>query len=53
MAGFRPYPLSPIANAAIKALVQQCGWGYGLEERDGTLHLRGMNQALVASCAWQ
>lgn len=53
MAGFRPYPLSPLVNATIRALLQKYTRSYGLEERDGALYLGWMNRALVASCAWQ
>lgn len=53
MAGFRPYPLSPLVNATIKALLQKYSGSYGLEERDGALYLGWMNRALVTSCAWQ
>lgn len=53
MAGFRPYPLSPLVNATIRTLLQKYSRSYGLEERDGALYLGWMNRALVASCAWQ
>ncbi|KNA24880.1 hypothetical protein SOVF_011520 [Spinacia oleracea] len=53
MAGFRPYPLSPLVNATIKNLLHKYSRSYGLEERDGTLYLGWMNRAMVTSCAWQ
>ncbi|KAK6934550.1 Transcription factor GRAS [Dillenia turbinata] len=53
MAGFTPYPLSPLVNATIKTLLASCCDCYTLEERDGALYLGWMNKALIASCAWQ
>lgn len=53
MAGFRPYPLSPIVNATIKTLLQKYSRSYRLEERDGALYIGWMNRALITSCAWQ
>ncbi|KAL2944976.1 Scarecrow-like transcription factor PAT1 [Bienertia sinuspersici] len=53
MAGFRPYPLSPLVNATIRTLLQKYSSSYGLEERDGALYLGWMNRALVTSCAWK
>ncbi|TKY46990.1 Scarecrow protein 5 [Spatholobus suberectus] len=53
MAGFTPYPLSPVINASIKDLLQSYHGHYTLEERDGALFLGWMNQVLIASCAWR
>uniref|UniRef100_A0A7N0RIJ5 Scarecrow-like transcription factor PAT1 n=1 Tax=Kalanchoe fedtschenkoi TaxID=63787 RepID=A0A7N0RIJ5_KALFE len=52
MAGFKPYPLSSLVNATIKALLEKYSDKYKLEERDGALYLGWMNRALVGSCAW-
>lgn len=52
MAGFRPYPLSPLVNATIKELLGNYCEHYKLEERDRTLYLGWMNRALVIACAW-
>ncbi|KAB1199112.1 Scarecrow-like transcription factor PAT1 [Morella rubra] len=53
MAGFTPYPLSPLVNATIKTLLENYCEKYTLEERDGTLLLGWMDRVLVASCAWR
>ena len=53
MAGFQPYPLSPLINSTIKALLQNYSEKYTLEERDGALYLGWMEKPLVASCAWR
>ncbi|XP_057966380.1 scarecrow-like protein 21 isoform X2 [Malania oleifera] len=53
MAGFTPYPLSPLVNATIRGLLENYSERYRLEERDGTLFLGWRNRALVASCAWR
>ncbi|CAL9193039.1 unnamed protein product [Musa hybrid cultivar] len=53
MAGFRPYPLSPLVNATIKMLLENYCENYHLEERDGVLYLGWKNRALVVSCAWK
>ncbi|RZC65834.1 hypothetical protein C5167_009523 [Papaver somniferum] len=53
MAGFTPYPLSPVFNATIKAVLENYNEKYTLEEKDGALYLGWKNKALVASCAWQ
>ncbi|PON43288.1 GRAS transcription factor [Parasponia andersonii] len=53
MAGFRPYPLSPLVNSTIKALLRNYSEKYTLEERDGVLYLGWMEKAMVASCAWR
>ncbi|KAL5729737.1 DNA topoisomerase 2-associated protein pat1 [Ranunculus cassubicifolius] len=53
MAGFSPYPLSPVVNATIKNLLDNYSDKYRLEEKDGALYLGWMNRALVASCAWR
>lgn len=52
MAGFTPYPLSPVVNATIKTLLESYNDKYTLEERDGALFLGWKNQAIVTSCAW-
>lgn len=53
MAGFNPYPLSPLVNGTIRALLQKYSRSYGLEERNGALYLGWMNRVLVTACAWQ
>lgn len=53
MAGFTPYPLSPLVNATIKALLENYCENYRLEEVDGCLYLGWKNRALVVSCAWR
>ncbi|KAL5548559.1 hypothetical protein UlMin_003790 [Ulmus minor] len=52
MAGFRPFPLSPLVNATIKALLKNYSEKFTLAERDGALYLGWMDTPLVASCAW-
>ncbi|WOK95462.1 scarecrow-like transcription factor PAT1 [Canna indica] len=52
MAGFRPYPLSPVVNATIKKLLESYCEEYRLEERDGVLYLGWKSRALVISSAW-
>ncbi|KAG7605326.1 Scarecrow-like transcription factor PAT1 [Arabidopsis thaliana] len=53
MAGFTPYPLSPLVNSTIKSLLRNYSDKYRLEERDGALYLGWMHRDLVASCAWK
>ncbi|KAF7827374.1 scarecrow-like transcription factor PAT1 [Senna tora] len=53
MAGFTPYPLSPLVNGTIKRLLDNYCHRYRLEERDGALYLGWMDRDLVASCAWK
>uniref|UniRef100_A0A1J3IGX6 Scarecrow-like transcription factor PAT1 n=1 Tax=Noccaea caerulescens TaxID=107243 RepID=A0A1J3IGX6_NOCCA len=53
MAGFTPYPLSPLVNSTIKTLLRNYSDKYRLEERDGALYLGWMDRDLVASCAWK
>ncbi|CAA6657280.1 unnamed protein product [Spirodela intermedia] len=53
MAGFTPYPLSPLVNATIKSLLENYCEHYRLEERDGALYLGWKNRALVVSSAWR
>jgi hypothetical protein len=53
MAGFTPYPLSPLVNGTIKSLLENYCDKYRLEERDGALYLGWRNRCLVASCAWK
>nr|AYM54762.1 scarecrow-like protein 21-like transcript variant X1 [Cymbidium ensifolium] len=53
MAGFTPYPLSPLVNATIKSLLESYSDKYSLEERDGALYLGWLNRALVVSSAWK
>ncbi|XP_030510152.2 scarecrow-like transcription factor PAT1 [Cannabis sativa] len=53
MAGFRPYPLSPLVNSTIKALLQNYSEKFTLEERDGALYLGWMDKAMISSCAWR
>lgn len=53
MAGFKPYPLSPLVNATIKTLLENYCEHYRLEEREGVLYLGWKNRALVISCAWR
>uniref|UniRef100_A0A1D1XRW1 Chitin-inducible gibberellin-responsive protein 2 n=1 Tax=Anthurium amnicola TaxID=1678845 RepID=A0A1D1XRW1_9ARAE len=53
MAGFTPYPLSPLVNVTIKTLLENYCENYRLEERDGSLYLGWKNRALVVSCAWR
>ncbi|XP_024006981.1 scarecrow-like transcription factor PAT1 isoform X2 [Eutrema salsugineum] len=53
MAGFTPYPLSPLVNLTIKSLLANYSDKYRLEERDGALFLGWMQRDLVASCAWK
>ncbi|PIA58152.1 hypothetical protein AQUCO_00500234v1 [Aquilegia coerulea] len=53
MAGFTPYPLSPVVNATIRNLLENYSEKYRLEEKDGALYLGWMNRALVTSCAWR
>lgn len=53
MAGFTPYPLSPLVNATIKTLLENYCENYRLEEVDGCLYLGWKNRALVVSCAWR
>ncbi|KAK6947034.1 Transcription factor GRAS [Dillenia turbinata] len=53
MAGFKPYPLSPLVSGTIKTLLANYCMSYSLEERDEALYLGWMNKALIASCAWQ
>lgn len=52
MAGFTPYPLSPLVNATIKSLLGNYCEHYRLEERDGALHLGWKNRVLSVACAW-
>jgi len=52
MAGFRPYPLSPVVNRTIKTLLDSYHSYYRLEERDGILYLGWKNRKLVVSSAW-
>ncbi|CAN6307691.1 unnamed protein product [Urochloa humidicola] len=52
MAGFRPYPLSPVVNSTIKTLLDSYHSYYRLEERDGVLYLGWKNRKLVVSSAW-
>ncbi|GAB4849741.1 DNA topoisomerase 2-associated protein pat1 [Ancistrocladus abbreviatus] len=52
MAGFTPYPLSPLVNATIKTLLESYCKNYKLEERDGALYLGWINRYLVTSSAW-
>ncbi|KAL5987965.1 DNA topoisomerase 2-associated protein pat1 [Asimina triloba] len=52
MAGFRPYPLSSLVNATIKALLQNYCEHYRLYEKDGVLFLGWKERDLVVSCAW-
>ncbi|MQM18002.1 hypothetical protein Taro_050985 [Colocasia esculenta] len=53
MAGFTPYPLSPLVNATIKTLLENYCEHYRLQEIDGALYLGWKNRALVVSCAWR
>ena len=53
MAGFTPYPLSPLVNSTIRSLLRNYSDKYRLEERDGALYLGWMKRDLVASCAWK
>jgi hypothetical protein len=53
MAGFTPYPLSPLVNGTIKSLLENYCDKYRLEERDGALYLGWGNRYLVTSCAWK
>lgn len=53
MAGFTPYPLSPLVNGTIKSLLENYCDKYRLEEKDGALYLGWMNRYLVAACAWK
>ncbi|XP_062077657.1 scarecrow-like transcription factor PAT1 isoform X2 [Humulus lupulus] len=53
MAGFRPYPLSPLVNSTIKTLLQNYSEKFTLEERDGALYLGWMDKAMISSCAWR
>ncbi|KAH0939931.1 hypothetical protein HID58_007392, partial [Brassica napus] len=53
MAGFTPYPLSPLVNSTIRSLLRNYSDKYRLEERDGALYLGWMRRDLVASCAWK
>ncbi|KAF3568970.1 hypothetical protein DY000_02011105 [Brassica cretica] len=39
MAGFTPYPLSPLVNSTIKTLLRNYSDKYRLEERDGALYI--------------
>jgi hypothetical protein len=52
MAGFQPYPLSPVVNSTIKTLLDSYHTYYRLEERDGVLYLGWKNRKLVVSSAW-
>ncbi|KAK8943004.1 Scarecrow-like transcription factor PAT1 [Platanthera zijinensis] len=52
MAGFTPYPLSPLVNATIKSLLGNYCEHYRLEERDGALLLGWKNRVLSVACAW-
>ncbi|KAJ1266716.1 hypothetical protein BS78_08G173500 [Paspalum vaginatum] len=52
MAGFRPYPLSPVVNSTIKTLLDSYHSYYRLEERDGVLYLGWKSRKLVVSSAW-
>lgn len=53
MAGFMPYPLSPVVNATIRNLLVNYCNTYRLEERDGALFLGWRDRPLVASCAFR
>lgn len=53
MAGFSPYPLSPLVNATIKSLLADYCENYTLEERDGALFLGWKNRLLSVSSAWR
>nr|XP_010907680.1 chitin-inducible gibberellin-responsive protein 2 [Elaeis guineensis]XP_029117203.1 chitin-inducible gibberellin-responsive protein 2 [Elaeis guineensis] len=53
MAGFGPYPLSPLVNATIKSLLAKYCENYTLEERDGVLYLGWKNRRLSVSSAWR
>ncbi|PKA58208.1 Chitin-inducible gibberellin-responsive protein 2 [Apostasia shenzhenica] len=53
MAGFAPFPLSPLVNSTIKSLLEKYNDKYTLEERDGALFLGWMNRDLVVSSAWR
>jgi len=52
MAGFRPYPLSPVVNSTIKTLLDSYHSYYRLEEKDGVLYLGWKSRKLVVSSAW-
>ncbi|KAL0853887.1 hypothetical protein Bca101_059039 [Brassica carinata] len=54
MAGFTPYPLSPLVNSTIRSLLRNYSDKYRLEERDrASLYLGWMKRDLVTSGAWK
>ncbi|CAN6285140.1 unnamed protein product [Urochloa humidicola] len=51
-AGFRPYALSPVVNAAVRKLLQSHTEDYLITERYGALYLGWKDRPLVVSSAW-
>ncbi|CAH2044828.1 unnamed protein product [Thlaspi arvense] len=49
MAGFVPYPLSPLVNSTIKSLLRNYSDKYRLEERDGALYLANAKEFKITS----
>ncbi|KAI4303552.1 hypothetical protein MLD38_039163 [Melastoma candidum] len=52
MAGFRQYPLSPYAAAAVKDVLKEYNQKYRVEGRDGALYLYWGARAMSTSSAW-